>query len=372
MKIGIDASNIRTGGGKKHLEDFVIESTKRSSNIKFFIISNKQINRSFIKYKNVKCKTNKLLNLNSFTSLLSQLLYSKSYFKKNICDIIFVPGGIFFSSFRPFITMSQNMLPYDNEEIIKFQPLKRIKFYLIKLFQIHTFKKSDGIIFLTKYARNEIFKQGKFTKSNIIVPHGIKQREVNTYKPLNKTYEILYVSDFLPYKNQLKVVNSVYNLLEQGYDISLKLVGRVDNREYKKIKRLIKKNKKANNRIQILGFMSSQEIINYYKRCSIFLFASTCENLPFILLEAMSFGLPILTTNKRPMCDIVYNEGVLFDINNPKSIEDTIIKNLDRDKLLRISQQNYNLSKKYLKETSANKALNFIINKGNYKYEFNE
>ena len=57
MKIGIDASNIRTGGGKKHLEDFVIESTKRSSNIKFFIISNKQINRSFIKYKNVNKKS---------------------------------------------------------------------------------------------------------------------------------------------------------------------------------------------------------------------------------------------------------------------------------------------------------------------------
>ena len=77
-------------------------------------------------------------------------------------------------------------------------------------------------------------------------------------------------------------------------------------------------------------------------------------------------------TLEYPSDDIVYNEGVLFDINNPKSIEDTIIKNLDRDKLLRISQQNYNLSKKYLKETSVNKALNFIINKGNYKYEFNE
>ena len=35
-------------------------------------------------------------------------------------------------------------------------------------------------------------------------------------------------------------------------------------------------------------------IIKHYKKCSVFLFASTCENLPFILLEAMSFGLPIL------------------------------------------------------------------------------
>ena len=120
------------------------------------------------------------------------------------------------------------------------------------------------------------------------------------------------------------------------------------------------KNELLTNRLQIFGYKSNKEILDHYNKCSIFLFASTCENLPFILLEAMSFGLPILTTIKKPMCDIVYNKGVLFDVNNPSSIEKTIVDNLDKGRLLKISEQNFNLSKHYIIEESVKKSIDFI------------
>ena len=360
MNIGIDASNIRTGGGRKHLEDFIIYSSTLYDNLKFTIVSNKTINDSFANFNNVECKSNKLLNINNLTSFLSQVIYSKKYFKNSKCDIVFVPGGIFLSTFRPYITMSQNMLPFDYEEILKFNFSKRIKFFLIKIFQLRTFKESKGIIFLTKYAQNTIFKSGNFDKKSIIIPHGIKQREINLYQCKTKPFEILYVSDFLPYKNQFKVVQAINNLINKGHDINLKLIGRVDKEQLREINKLTYKNELLTNRLQIFGYKSNKEILDHYNKCSIFLFASTCENLPFILLEAMSFGLPILTTIKKPMCDIVYNKGVLFDVNNPSSIEKTIVDNLDKGRLLKISEQNFNLSKHYIIEESVKKSIDFI------------
>ena len=54
MKIGIDASNIRTGGGKKHLEKFVETTIKNFPEITFVIVSNNIVNSSF--FKKFLCK----------------------------------------------------------------------------------------------------------------------------------------------------------------------------------------------------------------------------------------------------------------------------------------------------------------------------
>ena len=113
------------------------------------------------------------------------------------------------------------MLPFDYEEILKFNILKRIKFLLIKKFQIYTFKRSVGIIFLTQYAQQTILKSLKFDKKSIIIPHGVIQRESNLYKFKNKPFEILYVSDFLPYKNQYKVVKTYNTKIEAENNVAL-------------------------------------------------------------------------------------------------------------------------------------------------------
>ena len=44
MIIGIDASNIRTGGGKKQLEEFVNYTINNNKHISFIVVSNKTIN----------------------------------------------------------------------------------------------------------------------------------------------------------------------------------------------------------------------------------------------------------------------------------------------------------------------------------------
>ena len=225
MIIGIDASNIRTGGGKNHLENFIYHSLKYDQNISFVLVSNNKIISSIKEDKRIKFHTNFFLNSFNFMAFISQILFSYKYFKKNKCDLVFVPGGIFLSKFKPFFTMSQNMLPYDNQALKNFSIYKNFKFRLMKALQLNCFKKSNGVIFLNDFARVKILKEINCKINYSIIPHGIKQQKTNYYNFSKKDFKILYVSDYLPYKHNYNVVKAISELILQGYNLKLTLIG---------------------------------------------------------------------------------------------------------------------------------------------------
>ncbi len=360
MKIGIDASNIRTGGGKKHLEEFVKNILNEFSNTSFVVVSNEKIILSFKNYASVKCISNPLLNSNSFLSFLSQLLFSNSYFKRNNCDFVFVPGGIFLSKFKPFFSMSQNMLPFDLNETKGFPLIKRLKFRLIKVLQINSFNRSNGVIFLTEYSKSSILKFLNKRINTSVIPHGIDSFDQNLYSLNRNKFEILYISDFLPYKHNYNVFKAISELIYEGHDLHLTLIGKTDNSQYFKMLKAFEAKENLKNNITILGQVPNEEISNFYKNASLFLFASTCENLPFIILEAISFGLPVITSNKKPMKDLVYGNNILFDSDDINSIKDVIMANLDFKKLKEVSEKNYSMSKQYSWKKNAIESLDFF------------
>jgi glycosyltransferase involved in cell wall biosynthesis len=54
-----------------------------------------------------------------------------------------------------------------------------------------------------------------------------------------------------------------------------------------------------------------------YAAADAFVFASSCENMPNILLEAMAAGLPIASSNRGPMPEILGDAGIFFDPEEP-------------------------------------------------------
>ena len=58
---------------------------------------------------------------------------------------------------------------------------------------------------------------------------------------------------------------------------------------------------------------------NENKKNIIFLFASSCENFSVSLIEAMSYGLPIICNNLQPMKSVLRNSAVFFKYNNYES-----------------------------------------------------
>ena len=90
------------------------------------------------------------------------------------------------------------------------------------------------------------------------------------------------------------------------------LIGNTDTYQHNLIKELLEKNKSIATKIKILGQLDFNMVKDYLNNSSLFLFASTCENLPFIVLEAISYGLPVITTDKSPMNQIVAGQNIFF------------------------------------------------------------
>ena len=109
------------------------------------------------------------------------------------------------------------------------------------------------------------------------------------------------------------------------------------------------------------GPVPYHELPQLYHRADLFVFASSCENLPIILLEAMASGLPIACSKRGPMPEVLGDAGVYFDPENSPDITKTLRQLLlSSDLRAHNAQTAYEQAKNYTWERSAEETLAFI------------
>jgi glycosyltransferase involved in cell wall biosynthesis len=76
--------------------------------------------------------------------------------------------------------------------------------------------------------------------------------------------------------------------------------------------------------IEQIEFVPHDKIPDLLKAADLFIFASSCENMPNTLLEAMSSGLPIACSDRGPMPEVLQDGGVYFDPEDEHSISTAV------------------------------------------------
>ena len=72
------------------------------------------------------------------------------------------------------------------------------------------------------------------------------------------------------------------------------------------------------------GTVPHEQLNAHYAAANLCVFASSCENMPNILLEGMASGLPIACSNRGPMSEILGDAGLYFDPEVVDSIAEAI------------------------------------------------
>ena len=142
----------------------------------------------------------------------------------------------------------------------------------------------------------------------------------------------------------------------------LRLIGGGKGKPYKILKDKIDIVDPAGEYIFDEGFISNDNLGPFFKKANIFIFASSCENMPNTLIEAMSSGIPILCSDRGPMPEVLKDGGLYFDPESVHSIENSIKifindENL-RNKTAIISKK---LSEKYSWERCAQETWAFLL-----------
>lgn len=373
MILGIDASNIREGGGFTHLKEILFNASPEKYGFKKVIIwSSKKTLEKLPDFPWLSKVNNKWLNQSFIISFLYQSLLISADIKKKNCDLLFVPGGTFLGNFKHIVSMSQNMLPFEKEEINRFPKwASRLKFKLLKITQSYTFKKSKGVIFLTDYAKNYISNSIYLDSlKTIVIPHGIKkkfvsqpkaQKHIHFYNEKNP-FKFLYVSIVTEYKHQWNVAKAILKLYNNGYHVSLDLVGGYTHEALQKLNTVLADDEKKI--ITYKGLIPYEELSVIYKEADGFIFASTCENMPIILIEAMTAGLPVASSEKQPMPEILKQSAFYFNATDVESIYECLKKYLvDADKRQENAEETFHKASVYTWKDCSDRTFTYLSEK---------
>ena len=337
MILGIDASNIRSGGGLTHIVNLLKVADPLIYGISKVIVWSNQATLNKIEDRLWLVKSYQpLLEKNLLYRSFWQRVYLSKIAQKENCNVLFVPGGSYAGNFHPVVTMCRNMLPFEPREAARFgrfSPM-RLKMWLLRHSQSYAFKRADGVIFLTSYAKSTISKLlgGLFCCTQAIIPHGIEQRFIQPPRDqrqppsysLKQPFRVLYVSILMPYKHQIEVAIAASYLRSDGIPIEVRFVGVPWGDYGRQFRALLEDLDPMDEYLLWTGGEAYEDLHRSYKNADAFVFASSCENLPNILIEAMAAGLPIACANRGPMPEILGEAGIYFDPDVPESIAQSL------------------------------------------------
>tara|TARA_B100001175_G_C19515106_1_gene646913 strand:- start:2344 stop:3480 length:1137 start_codon:yes stop_codon:yes gene_type:complete len=372
LNIGIDATSIVNTGGFTHLYHLIESLDKKFTRDinKIIIFSSKSVLDRLPDPSLVFKQSHFFLNKGKAFRLFFQVFLLDFFLKKNKIDILLSVTGDYMGSFRPYVGISQNMLLHEKDFWDQIKGFKeKLKLWINHERQKKCFKSASGIIFISKYAKKYVTSQFRIKNiPNKIIHHGISDIFINR-KPKNikqnskETLKFIYVSTVHVYKNQWNVIDAFWKLRQNGIQISLTLIGPIiyapsGEKLYSKIK---EKDPKGEF-IQHIPEVKHEKLPIYYSNHDAIIYASTCENMPNILIESMASGLPIACSDKQPMPEFLKEGGYYFNANSPDSIGEAIISLLkDKNSLKKVKQNLKEVQKLKWAETSK-KTFNFITN----------
>lgn len=374
--LGIDASNLRVGGGVTHLSELVKACDPSFYGIDKIVLWGGRATLDRLPDRTCVLKVHvPTLDRSLPFRFAWQQLRLPQALRISGCNVLFAPGGTLPNRLPvPAVTMSQNLLPFEAKEAARFGTfsLMRLKMTLLHQLQRQSMARAAGLIFLSRYAREIVVPQIERQPTQIVtIPHGVGRQfyvsprigEPLSNYSLQRPFRLLYVSTIDVYKHQWHVANAVATLRRQGIPVSIDFVGSAHPTALARLVRVIKSLDPQREFLHYRGACDFDTLPDVYRRADGFIFASSCENLPNILLEAMVAGLPIVCSNLGPMPEVLGSAGLYFHPERPTELASSLRLFLEQSALRdRLARSATARGKQYSWERCAAETFSFIAN----------
>ncbi|GIU00523.1 hypothetical protein TSL6_10290 [Sulfurovum sp. TSL6] len=235
-------------------------------------------------------------------------------------------------------------------------------------FFLKTFGKAEKIFVLSEDFKNKIYQWGykgevivetTNVDSSIITNFSINDK-ITAFKT-SKKVKILFLARILREKGIFETVEAFKNLTKRYSNIQLTIVG--DGKDLNKLKNEVKDNKN----IIVTGYIKGKEKNDFFANNDIYCLPTFYgEGLPTTILEAMMFGMPIITTNFGGLKEF-FQDGKMGYFVEPKNVNDLEKKLehllLDKARMIEIRKYNYAfVNEKFSSKVIAKRLYQYILN----------
>lgn len=348
MRIGIDvrclAEGRRTGVEEYTLNllQNLFEADKKNDYILFFNAYKSKADFSWLKkYPNVTLKKfnfpNKLLNF-----LFWYLNWPKLDKMIGGVDLFFMPNIIFGSVSKKtklIITIHDLSFEHYPESF----SLKR-RFWHIFVNPKKICQRAHGIIAVSESTKNDLIKIYKINPRKIEVIYSavsekfsIISRNDEKMIKVKEKYKlpykfILYLGTIEPRKNIIGIIRFFNNLQKIGLNenkykelLDYKLViagskGWLSKEFFSELKK-----SEFKNSISFVNYIPDSDKEHIFNLASLFVYPSFFEGFGLPVLEAMSCGVPVITSNVSSLPEVVSDAAVMIDPNKPQEITEAAI-----------------------------------------------
>jgi glycosyltransferase involved in cell wall biosynthesis len=167
---------------------------------------------------------------------------------------------------------------------------------------------------------------------------------VNPYKFNNNSINILTVGIFGERKGFYRIISfakSNYKYLVTN-NIKFNFVG--NGEEYNTLKKCIFESG-LSNLISIYNNLPDKDIRIFYQNANLFLLPTSSDGMPLVIVDAISYGIPVISTNVGCISDVIVDDKLL--INEISEWEKHLIGflTLKKDKIVELSNKTFELYK---------------------------
>lgn len=307
-----------------------------------------EVNKKYINYVNNKSKVKDVGK-----KLFSKKIYDFSEIFKDKHELIILDGYGFLAQFFLIIVLKikriKFMMTIDGgfinrkENIIK----KKLKTWILSSTNIFFSTSEETDSFIKYYNRKEVMifrhKFSSITKKDIVMKIDLDTK-MKYRKELDicDKYTLITVGKFIPVKGFDIIINSLKYVKA---DVQLLIVGGNKNEAYKQFI-----TDDICNRIKFIDFCDYVVLKKYYLASDVFITASRGDVWGLVVGEAMSCGLPVITSDKciagLSLVEPGKN-GFVFSVENFKELAYYIDCLNDKNEQKKMQQENLNKIKDY-------------------------
>lgn len=335
MKIVINAYSARQGGGQTYLVNLLSHLPETGAPlIDVFAPARLKLPE----HPNIKRVYADWPTENPVMRVAWERLALPRYLKQVGADVLFCPGGLVATTVPKgckVVTMFRNMTPFD-PIAMKAVPvgLQWVRLRMLRRLMITSLRGADLTIFISEYARKVIEKFGRIPFP-LTIPHGVSEVFRAGDQPLPPPAAagdlpyLLYVSKLDNYKHHHEVVKA-YAMLPAQLRAAhrLILIGEAEGEPARRLNALIN-NLGVEGNVWVMGAVPYEDLPAFYHNATANIFASSCENCPNIMLEALASGRPLLASDVEPMPEFGGRNIGYFSPFDPNSIEIAMRKTLE-------------------------------------------
>lgn len=337
MKIIINALSARLGGGQTYLRNLLAHLPEQQDmDILVFVPDSLSLPED----QRIRRGTTSWPTQNPILRTLWEKVALPRILAKERAQVLFCPGGVIASRVPTgckTVTMFRNMIPFDPEALARIPlGLQKVRNFILKRVMLRSMANADLTIFISDHARRVIQAVTR-VRNPVTIPHGIsaafRTHSQSLLRPawLPTGEYLLYVSRFDVYKHQFEVASGFAALpsdLARCY--KLLLIGELDDVLVRRVTELARM-KGLESQIMVVGPIAYADLPAAYHHASVNLFASSCENCPNILLEALGAGRPVLSSDVMPMPEFGVDAVDYFSPTDPTSICDALARVLQNE-----------------------------------------